>query len=157
MGSRECPLIFARLRRNIGRSLLSKSCDTVELPPVSSFFSELKRRKVYRVAAAYGVVAYAIIELADITFGAYELPDWAIRLVIALVLFGFPVALIFAWIFDVTQTYALLKENDRALQLLDHLLTVPSGLSVPLLRLDPMWDDLRQDPRFEEMLTKHAR
>ena len=55
------------------------------------------------------------------------------------------------------QVYALLKENDRALQLLDHLLSVPSGLSVPLLRLDPMWDELRQDPRFEEMLRKHAR
>jgi TolB-like protein/Tfp pilus assembly protein PilF len=78
------------------------SSGNVELRPVSSFFSELKRRKVYRVAAAYVVVGYAIIELADITFGAYELPAWAIRLVIALVLFGFPVALIFAWIFDLT-------------------------------------------------------
>jgi adenylate cyclase len=69
---------------------------------VSNFFGELKRRKVYRVAAAYIVAAGFIIQIASAVFPAWELPTWSQRLVIALVLAGFPIALIFAWIFDVT-------------------------------------------------------
>jgi adenylate cyclase len=47
----------------------------------SGFFVELRRRKVYRVAAAYAVVAWAILQFADIAFPAWELPDWSVRLV----------------------------------------------------------------------------
>ena len=68
----------------------------------SGFFSELRRRKVYRVAAAYVVAAGFIIQIGSATFPAWELPGWALRLVIMLVLSGFPIALILAWAFDVT-------------------------------------------------------
>jgi TolB-like protein/Flp pilus assembly protein TadD len=68
----------------------------------SGFFDELRRRKVYRVAVAYAVAGWAIIQFADIIFPAWDLPTWSMRLVIALVLAGFPIALIFAWVFDVT-------------------------------------------------------
>jgi TolB-like protein/Flp pilus assembly protein TadD len=71
---------------------------------MSSFFEELKRRKVYRVAVAYCVVAGTIIQLASAVFPAWDVPNWALRLVIILLLVGFPMALIFAWAFDVTAT-----------------------------------------------------
>jgi TolB-like protein len=69
---------------------------------MSGFFEEVKRRKVYRVAVAYVVVAGGIIQLASAAFPAWELPNWALRLVIVVLLIGFPIALIFAWIFDIT-------------------------------------------------------
>src|SRR5437667_12759048 len=69
---------------------------------MSGFFEEVKRRKVYRAAAAYVIAAGGIIQLASAAFLAWELPNWALRLVIVLLLVGFPIALILAWAFDVT-------------------------------------------------------
>ena len=66
------------------------------------FWQELKRRKVVRVAIVYAMVAYVIIELANNTFPALGIPDWALRLVIMLIIICFPIALIVSWIFDVT-------------------------------------------------------
>jgi TolB-like protein/Tfp pilus assembly protein PilF len=66
------------------------------------FFEEIKRRKVYRVAAAYAVVAGGAIQLASAVFPAWELPGWALRLVIILLLIGFPISLILAWALEVT-------------------------------------------------------
>ena len=69
---------------------------------MSGFFEELQRRKIYRVAAAYIVVAGFLIQVASAAFPAWELPSWSLRLVIALLLIGFPIALILAWAYDVT-------------------------------------------------------
>ena len=69
---------------------------------MSGFFEELQRRKVYRVAAAYIVAAGFLIQMASATFPAWELPNWSLRLVIALLLIGFPIALILAWAYDIT-------------------------------------------------------
>ncbi len=69
---------------------------------MTSFFEEAKRRKVYRVAAAYIIAAGGIIQLASAAFPAWELPNWALRLVIVLLLIGFPIALILAWAYDIT-------------------------------------------------------
>src|SRR5438270_2321835 len=69
---------------------------------MAGFFEEIKRRKVYRVAAGYVVVAGGLIQLASAVFPAWELPNWALRLVIILLLLGFPISLILAWAFDVT-------------------------------------------------------
>ena len=66
------------------------------------FFEEIKRRKVYRVAAAYVVVAGGAIQLASAVFPAWDLPSWALRLVIILLLIGFPISLILAWALEVT-------------------------------------------------------
>ena len=67
-----------------------------------TFFEELKRRKVYRVAVAYVIVAGGIIQLASAVFPAWELPDWTLRVLVVLLLAGFPIALVLAWAFDVT-------------------------------------------------------
>jgi TolB-like protein/Flp pilus assembly protein TadD len=69
---------------------------------ISGFFEELQRRKVYRVAAAYIIAAGFIIQIGSAIFPAWELPNWTFRLVIVLLLIGFPIALILAWAFDVT-------------------------------------------------------
>src|SRR5260370_33218751 len=66
------------------------------------FFEELQRRKVYRVAAAYIIAAGFIIQMGSAIFPAWELPTWTFRLVVVLLLIGFPIALILAWAFDVT-------------------------------------------------------
>src|SRR5436309_6870565 len=71
---------------------------------MSGFFEEVKRRKVYRVAAAYMIAAGGTIQLASAAFPAWELPNWGLRLVIVLLLIGFPIALIFAWAYDVTSS-----------------------------------------------------
>jgi TolB-like protein/Tfp pilus assembly protein PilF len=69
---------------------------------MSGFLEEVKRRKVYRVAAAYVIAAGGIIQLASAAFPAWELPNLALRLVIVLLLLGFPIALILAWAYDIT-------------------------------------------------------
>jgi TolB-like protein/Tfp pilus assembly protein PilF len=69
---------------------------------MAGFFKEIKRRKVYRVAAGYAVVAGGLIQLASAVFPAWELPNWALRLVILLLLIGFPISLILAWALEVT-------------------------------------------------------
>src|ERR1044072_5019845 len=67
-----------------------------------NFFGELKRRKVYRVAVAYAVVAWLVIQIATQTFPVLEIPNWIVRLIIVLIVIGFPVALALAWAFDIT-------------------------------------------------------
>jgi TolB-like protein/Flp pilus assembly protein TadD len=69
---------------------------------MTAFFDEVKRRKVYRVAAAYIIAAAGAIQLASASFPAWELPNWALRLVIVLLLLGFPIALMLAWAYDIT-------------------------------------------------------
>jgi TolB-like protein/Tfp pilus assembly protein PilF len=72
---------------------------SVALP---GFFGEVRRRKVYRVAAAYIIAAGGIIQLASAAFPAWELPSWTLRVLIVCLLMGFPVALMLAWAFDIT-------------------------------------------------------
>src|ERR671919_549585 len=69
---------------------------------MSGFFEELQRRKVYRVAAAYIIAAGFIIQIGSAVFPAWELPNWTFRLLVVLLLIGFPIALILAWAYDVT-------------------------------------------------------
>jgi TolB-like protein/Flp pilus assembly protein TadD len=69
---------------------------------VSSLFNELKRRNVVRVAAAYAVVAWLLIEVSDTIFPRLGLPEWSVTLVIALVALGFPLALFLSWAYELT-------------------------------------------------------
>src|SRR6184192_4091020 len=67
-----------------------------------NFFAELKRRNVYKVAVAYAVVAWLLVQVATQVFPFLEIPNWVVRLVIALVVIGFPIALVIAWAFEAT-------------------------------------------------------
>jgi hypothetical protein len=69
---------------------------------MTGFFEELQKLKVYRVPAAYIVAAGFLIQIASAAFPAWDLPNWGLRLVIALLLIGFPIALLFAWAYDIT-------------------------------------------------------
>ena len=75
--------------------------DSFKSSRLYGFFCELRRRKVWRVAAGYSVVGWLIIQFATTVLPALTLPNWTARLVIVLVLAGFPLALILAWAFDV--------------------------------------------------------
>src|SRR5438034_3458429 len=68
----------------------------------NKFFAELKRRNVYKVAIAYAVVAWLLMQIATQVFPFLEIPNWAIRLVIMLIVIGFPIALLIAWAFELT-------------------------------------------------------
>jgi TolB-like protein/Flp pilus assembly protein TadD len=67
-----------------------------------SFFAELKRRNVYKVAVAYAIVAWLLIQVATQVFPFFEIPNWAVRLVVVLLILGFPIALFLAWAFEIT-------------------------------------------------------
>src|SRR5689334_7790985 len=69
---------------------------------IHNFFAELKRRNVYKVAVAYAVVAWLLMQIASQIFPFFEIPNWAVRLVVLLLIIGFPVALILAWAFELT-------------------------------------------------------
>ncbi|HEV2804229.1 MAG TPA: hypothetical protein VGW57_04770 [Chthoniobacterales bacterium] len=67
-----------------------------------NFFSELRRRNVYKVAVAYAVVGWLVVQIATQTFPFFAVPNWAVRMVILLVVIGFPIALVIAWAFELT-------------------------------------------------------
>ena len=67
-----------------------------------NFFAELKRRNVYKVAVAYAVVAWLLIQAASIFFPAFDVPPWVMKIFIIVIIFGFPVALILSWAFEIT-------------------------------------------------------
>ncbi len=67
-----------------------------------SLIAELKRRNVFRVGAAYGIVAWVLIEVSHTAFPTLQLPDWTTTLVTVLLIMGFPVALVIAWAFELT-------------------------------------------------------
>jgi len=69
---------------------------------VGKVFAELQRRKVIRVALAYGVVAWLVIQVAETVFEPLRLPDWALTLVVVLAILGFPIAMALAWAFEIT-------------------------------------------------------
>src|SRR6476469_1435958 len=75
---------------------------TEKIVALPGFFEEVRRRKVYRVAAAYVIAAGGIIQLASAAFPAWELPSWTLRVLIVCLLMGFPLALMLAWAFDIT-------------------------------------------------------
>jgi TolB-like protein/Flp pilus assembly protein TadD len=69
---------------------------------MANFFAELKRRNVYKVAVAYAVVSWLLIQVATQVFPFFEIPNWAVRLVVLLLILGFPIALILSWAFEIT-------------------------------------------------------
>src|SRR5438046_2834864 len=81
-----------------------------------NFFAELKRRHVYRVAIAYAVAAWLLIQIATQVFPFFEIPNWAVRLIVLVLVLGFPIALTLSWIFDLTpQGIRRTEESDRSL------------------------------------------
>jgi len=68
----------------------------------SNFFAELKRRNVYKVAVAYAVVGWLLVQVTTQVFPIFEIPNWASRLIVLAIIIGFPIALMIAWAFELT-------------------------------------------------------
>src|SRR5438128_12689937 len=69
---------------------------------LGNFFSELKRRNVYKIAVAYAVVGWLLVQVATQVFPFFEIPNWAVRLIVLAIVIGFPIALVLAWAFELT-------------------------------------------------------
>src|SRR5438132_8841069 len=87
---------------------------------IANFFAELKRRNVYKVAVAYAVAAWLLVQAASILFPTFEAPSWVMKGFVAVVVLGFPIALILAWGFELTpagikraETAAVAREPSR--------------------------------------------
>jgi TolB-like protein/Flp pilus assembly protein TadD len=87
------------------------------------FLAELQRRNVYKVAVAYGVVSWLLIQIATQIFPVFEIPAWAVRLIVLLLALGFPVALVLAWAYELT------PEGVRRTEVVDAKQSVPRPTS----------------------------
>src|SRR5450432_3974217 len=67
-----------------------------------NFFTELQRRNVYKVAVVYAIVGWLLVQVATQVFPFFEIPNWAVRLIVLLIIIGFPIALVIAWAFELT-------------------------------------------------------
>ena len=82
---------------------------------MARFYAELRRRNVIRVGIAYGIVGWVLTEIASLIFDAFAFPPWGIQLFISFIVLGFPMALIFAWAFEMTpEGLKREKEVDRS-------------------------------------------
>jgi phage shock protein PspC (stress-responsive transcriptional regulator) len=79
------------------------------------FFAELKRRKVYSVAIAYVVGGWALAQGIAQVLPVFDIPNWVVRLIVVLIVLGFPVALTLSWFFDITR-YGIVRTPDRPSQ-----------------------------------------
>src|SRR5947207_6572101 len=69
---------------------------------IDTFFTELKRRNVYKVSVAYAIVGWLLVQVATQVFPFFEVPNWALRLIVLAIIIGFPIALVIAWAFELT-------------------------------------------------------
>jgi hypothetical protein len=99
---------------------------------VKQFFVELKRRKVYRVAVAYIVVAWVLIQVATQVFPFFEIPNWTVRLEVLGLVLGFPIATILAWAYDIT----------------------PSGIKRTRISRPARWEQPREHSRRQRPLRR---
>src|SRR5213596_103426 len=67
-----------------------------------NFFAELKRRNVYKVAVAYAVAGWALAQGIAQVFPVFDIPNWVVRLIVLLIIIGLPIALVLAWMFEIT-------------------------------------------------------
>src|SRR5207248_5462270 len=95
-----------KVRSDVGpdlqRSAFSKTLRREIQVKIENFLAELKRRNVYKVAAAYAVVGWLLVQVATQVFPFFEIPNWAVRLVVLAIVVGFPIALVIAWAFEIT-------------------------------------------------------
>jgi DNA-binding winged helix-turn-helix (wHTH) protein len=87
---------------DVGPQASGLQTDVVAAPQRTGLLAELRRRKVFRVGIAYVVVAWVLLQIGDIVFDFLEVPNWAGKLLLVLLLLGLPVALVLAWAFELT-------------------------------------------------------
>ena len=108
---------------------------TRSLKPLTDLSRELKRRKVYPVIAAYGLIAWFVLQLGEVTFEPLGLPDWAMTALIIVVILGFPVALVLSWLFDISATGIIRDSDTRVAE--DEIDDTPSIAVLPFADMSP--------------------
>jgi TolB-like protein/Tfp pilus assembly protein PilF len=105
-----------------------------------NFFSELKRRNVYKVAAAYAVIGWLLVQVATQVFPFFDIPNWAVRLVVLAIVIGFPIALVIAWAFELTpqglkrtEDVDLAAQGSRKSHAWIHVVIVGAAFSIGLI------------------------
>ena len=76
-----------------------------------NFFAELRRRNVYKVAVAYAVAAWLLVQAASILFPTFNAPGWLMQVVVIILVLGFPAALVFTWAFEITSE-GIVRESE---------------------------------------------
>lgn len=102
-----------------------------ETPAYQRFFAELKRRKVFRVMAVYGGVAFVILQIADIALPGLGLPEWTITFILVLTMLGFPIAIVLAWAFEMTPD-GVKKTGDAKPGEITQIVSAPAGSRWPV-------------------------
>src|SRR5438477_3400178 len=138
-----------------------------------NFFAELKRRNVYKVAIAYAIVAWLVIQAASIVLPTFEAPPWTLKVIIFIVIIGFPIALVLAWAFEITPegikrsedvdvAQSITRRTDRQVELKIDIgrPSVPKK-SIAVLPFENLSDDKANvyfaDGIQEEILTRLSR
>ena len=88
---------------------------------MTSFFGELTRRNVVKVAVAYAIVGWVLIEVSSTVFPIVQLPDWTVTFLTMLILFGFPIALILSWAYEITPEGIKLERDVAAGESITHV------------------------------------
>ncbi len=121
---------------------------------MASVWDELKRRNVVRVAVAYAVIAWLLLQVADVVLNNIESPSWVFQTILLLLVIGFPLALIFAWAFELTpEGIKKEKDVDEGIRWLERAYAERSPW-IGYMRVDPRLDPLRSDSRFDALLRQ---
>ncbi len=116
-------------------ALQMKKFSLYSLPKLSS---ELKRRKVYPVIAAYAIVAFVLLQIGEITFVPLGFPNWVMVSLIVVVILGFPVVVVLSWLFDITPTG--IRRDGEKLRRAEDLDASPSIAVLPFVDMSPEQD-----------------
>ena len=125
-------------------------------------YAELKRRNVIRVAVLYAVASWVILQVADVLFLALELSAASVRLVLAILILGFPLVVIFSWVYaltpegiklekDVERSDSVVHETGRKFNV---AITVFLVIAIGGTRATRFFRDMHNDPRWEAYLRK---
>jgi hypothetical protein len=129
---------------------------------IDNFFAELKRRNVYKAAIAYIVGGWALSQGIAQVFPVFDVPNWAIRLIVVLIILGLPVALALAELiaiasetgaYQIAEVYAYRNDKDHAFEWLERARRQRDA-GLPGLRPDTLLPNLHDDPRWTAFLRK---
>jgi TolB-like protein/tetratricopeptide (TPR) repeat protein len=127
-----------------------------------NFFAELKRRKVYTVAVAYVVAGWALAQGIAQVFPVFDIPNWVVRLIVLLIVLGFPIALFLSWFFDLTR-YGIVRTPDvdvgRKIDIDQRANSTERSIAIlPFIDLSPAKDhNYFSDGIADEILTALAK
>ena len=129
---------------------------------LKKFFSELKRREVYKVAIAYGITAWLIAQISGLIATSFEFPSWVMRMIITILIIGFPIALILSWVFEfsskgIRKTTPLASDDTDENKTLETKLVIGVLVLISILMIGGWWTwqefGLDKDPPIRNLVV----